>query len=58
MKQILMIEVSPRGKDSASRAVAATLATRLLDHYPSAKLVRHDLAVEHPAGGIGKRNPL
>jgi hypothetical protein len=31
MKQILMIEVSPRGKDSASRAVADTLAARLID---------------------------
>ena len=29
MKQILMIEVSPRGKDSASRSVADALAARL-----------------------------
>jgi FMN-dependent NADH-azoreductase len=29
MKQILMIEVSPRGRDSASRSVADTLAARL-----------------------------
>ena len=34
MKQILMIEVSPRGKDSASRSVADTLAARLTDLYP------------------------
>jgi FMN-dependent NADH-azoreductase len=47
MKQILMIEVSPRGKDSASRAVADTLAARLADFHPSAKLVRRDLAAEH-----------
>lgn len=47
MKQILMIEVSPRGKDSASRAVADTLAARFIDLYPSAKLVRRDLAAEH-----------
>lgn len=47
MKQILMIEVSPRGKDSASRAVADTLAVRLTSLYPSAKLVRRDLAAEH-----------
>lgn len=47
MKQILMIEVSPRGTDSASRAVADTLAVRLANTYPLAKLVRRDLAVEH-----------
>lgn len=46
MKQILMIEVSPRGRDSASRAVADTLAARLVDLYPSAKLVRRDIATE------------
>jgi len=47
MKQILMIDVSPRGRDSAGRAAADTLAARLADLYPSARLVRHDLAVEH-----------
>lgn len=47
MKQILMLEISPRGQDSASRTVAETLATRLADLYPSAKLVRRDLASEH-----------
>jgi FMN-dependent NADH-azoreductase len=47
MKQILMLEVSPRGKDSASRSVADTLAARLTDLYPSAKLIRRDLAAEH-----------
>lgn len=47
MKQILMIEVSPRGHDSASRSVASTLAARLSDLYPSAKLIRRDLAIEH-----------
>ena len=44
MKQILIIEVSPRGKDSASRAVADTLCARLTGLYPTAKLVRRDLA--------------
>jgi FMN-dependent NADH-azoreductase len=44
MKQILMIEVSPRGKDSASRAVADTLAARLTAEHPSARFVRRDLA--------------
>jgi FMN-dependent NADH-azoreductase len=46
MKQILMIDVSPRGRDSASRSVADTLAARLADLYPSAKLMRRDLAAE------------
>ncbi|MDR3508713.1 MAG: NAD(P)H-dependent oxidoreductase [Caulobacteraceae bacterium] len=48
MKNILMITVSPRGKDSASRAVADTLAARLADLHPSARLVRRDLAAEPP----------
>ena len=47
MKKILMIEVSPRGKDSASRSVADTLAARLTGLYPSAKFIRRDLAAEH-----------
>jgi FMN-dependent NADH-azoreductase len=46
MKKILMIEVSPRGNHSASRAVADTLAARLIRLYPSAKLVRRDLVAE------------
>jgi FMN-dependent NADH-azoreductase len=48
MKQILMIEVSPRGRGSASRSVADTLATRLAGLYPAAKLIRRDLAAEPP----------
>ncbi len=47
MKQILMIEVSPRGKDSASRAVTETLAARLLALHPEAKLIRRDITAEH-----------
>lgn len=47
MKNILMIEVSPRGKDSASRVVSNKLAERLADLYPGAKILRHDLAAEH-----------
>jgi FMN-dependent NADH-azoreductase len=46
MKIILMDEVSPRGKDSASRSVADTLAERLTDLYPLGKLIRRDLAAE------------
>jgi len=41
-----MIDVSPRGVESASRTVADTLATRLVARYPSAKLIRRDLAAE------------
>lgn len=48
MKKILMIEASPRGKDSASRIVADTLAARLTRLYPSAKLLRRDLAADQP----------
>lgn len=47
MKQILIIEVSPRGKASASRSVTETLAARLSGLYPSARIVRRDLATEH-----------
>jgi Flavodoxin-like fold len=38
---------TPRGKDSASRTVANTLAARLSALYPSAELVRRDLAADH-----------
>ncbi len=41
-----MIEVSPRGKDSASRAVAETLAARLLALHPETKLIRRDITAE------------
>jgi FMN-dependent NADH-azoreductase len=47
MKNILFIEVSPRGKESASRTVADALAARLSATYPSAQLVRRDLAADH-----------
>lgn len=47
MDTILFIEASPRGKDSASRSVSDTLAARLAGRYPSARLVRRDLAAEH-----------
>lgn len=47
MNQILMIKVSPRGKDSASRSVTNTLTARLSKLYPLAKLVLRDLAVEN-----------
>lgn len=44
VKHILMVETSPRGKASASRAVADALATRPAELYPSATLQRRDLA--------------
>jgi FMN-dependent NADH-azoreductase len=44
MKRILMIEVSPRGKESASRSVADTLAERIIDLYPSGKLMHRGVA--------------
>jgi FMN-dependent NADH-azoreductase len=47
MKNILMIDVSPRGPDSASRSVADRLAARLTDLYPASKLLRRDLAALH-----------
>lgn len=47
MKTILFVEASPRGKESASRSVSVTLAGRLAEIYPSAKLIRRDLAAEH-----------
>lgn len=46
MKQILLINVSPRGTESASRTVAETLAARLTSLYPSAQLLHRDLAAE------------
>jgi FMN-dependent NADH-azoreductase len=44
MKQILIIESSPRGSDSASRQLTGTLKERLRVLYPDAKLIEHDLA--------------
>jgi FMN-dependent NADH-azoreductase len=46
MKQILIIEVSPRGTDSASRAVSETLTARLAAEHPEAKIIRRDLATD------------
>lgn len=46
MKQILMIEVSPRGNESASRAVTETLVARLRALHPAAKFVRRDISAD------------
>ena len=47
MKQILIIETSPREKMSASRKVTEKLLARLLSEFPDAKLVYRDLAKDH-----------
>lgn len=44
MKQILIVESSPRGAESASRQLTDKLRERLKTLYPEAKLVEHDLA--------------
>lgn len=44
MKQALIIEVSPRGYESASRKVIKALSSRLEAHFPETKFVRRDLA--------------
>ncbi|HEV2275545.1 MAG TPA: FMN-dependent NADH-azoreductase [Acidobacteriaceae bacterium] len=44
MKQILIVESSPRGVDSASRQLTGKVRERLRNLYPEAKLVEQDLA--------------
>jgi FMN-dependent NADH-azoreductase len=44
MKQILIIESSPRETQSASRQLTSKLRGRLKTLYPGAKVVEHDLA--------------
>jgi NAD(P)H-dependent FMN reductase len=46
MKQILIVDVSPRGLESASRKVARKLEERLKVEYPSAEIVHRDLVVD------------
>lgn len=46
MRQILIVSVSPRGKQSASRTAVETLAAKLAARYPSARFVRRDLDAE------------
>lgn len=51
MQQILLVEASPRGNASASRAAADHLVAKLTARYPSARLIRRDLVVQplpHP----------
>jgi FMN-dependent NADH-azoreductase len=44
MKRILIVESSPRGAESASRQLTATLRERLMSLYPHAGFVERDLA--------------
>jgi FMN-dependent NADH-azoreductase len=43
-KQILVVSVSPRGSESASRTIARKLDAKLREDYPDAKFVYRDLA--------------
>ena len=43
MKQILVVEASPRGTASASRALTLSLIERLKAQYPTAKIAGRDL---------------
>ena len=44
MKQVLIIESSPRGAESASRQLTNKLKERLATQYPEVKFVERDLA--------------
>jgi FMN-dependent NADH-azoreductase len=46
MKQILVVDVNPRGLESASRKVARKLEERLKAEYPSGEIVHRDLVVD------------
>src|ERR1035438_3061683 len=48
MKQILIVESSPRGAESASRQLTETLRERLRSIYPNASFVERDLATDPP----------
>jgi len=47
MKQILVIDVSPRGPESASRRVAKALMDRLHSQHPSARFIHRDLVKDN-----------
>jgi FMN-dependent NADH-azoreductase len=48
MNQILIVKVSPRGTESASRTVTEKLTKRLNAQHPGAKIVHRDLSVDVP----------
>ena len=59
MQQILLVEVSPRGPASASRAAADHLVARLTARYPEAGLIRRDLATQPlPHHDASAQSPL
>ncbi len=43
MKQILIVQSSPRGSESASRTLAGKVRARLKAQYPGASVVERDL---------------
>jgi FMN-dependent NADH-azoreductase len=47
MKNILVVEVSPRGSESISRQISASILAKLRTKYPDAVVVTEDLAL-HP----------
>jgi FMN-dependent NADH-azoreductase len=47
MKQILVVDVSPRGAESASRKVAKALRGRLAAQYPAARVIDRDLVKDN-----------
>lgn len=47
MKNILVVEVSPRGSESISRQISASILAKLKSKYPDAVVVTEDLAL-HP----------
>jgi FMN-dependent NADH-azoreductase len=48
MNQILIVESSPRGTESASRKLTTKVRERLEVQYPEAKVVVRDLAKNKP----------
>jgi FMN-dependent NADH-azoreductase len=47
MKQILIVESSPRGSESASRKLARMVRARLDAQYPEARVIARDLVHDH-----------
>ena len=65
MRQILIVESSPRGSESASRKLVSIVRARLEAQYPEARVVERDLAHEKLSHldeaalkGMAARNPV
>ena len=56
MKQILIVESSPRGPESASRKLAGKVRARLEAQYPEARIVERDLAKDKRPS-LGRSDP-